>query len=94
MVAALRVFGGADSRGHGVEVAESVTGAWFMREHCFNGYAMGWTKWTPCAAPTFKLEGVNVYTGEPVHYTPGTLVNWGFKALEVYKAVPKYRLPG
>ena len=86
---------GNDSTGRAVEVAQSETGNWYCRFYEFNGYAKAWSKWSLCAtAPSFKLKGTNVYTGEEYDIEKGKVLNWGFSSLRLIEKTPRWRLPG
>ena len=88
------VYGGSDSAGRGIEVAQRVDGVWFSREYSWNGYGMGWSKWAELKkVPGFLTQGTNAYSGEsyPIEY--GEVMSWGFSTLSRYSSAPKYRLP-
>ena len=94
MAKAQVVYGGSDSTGRGVEVAQRVDGVWFHREHSWNGYGMGWSKWMELKkTPWFPTQGTNKYTGEIYPIEHGSVMDWGFSTLNKYNSVPKYRLP-
>ena len=67
MAKAIESFIGIDSQCRRVEAAIREDGKWFSRVLRFNGYGLGWSRWTE----TEEL---------PRHGED--LVEWGFKTLE------------
>lgn len=92
MTKTLREFGGTDTFGRDVQVAQRIDGVWFCRFREFNGYGVSWTRWeTYGREPTFQTHGVNVYTGESFEHEKPVLM-WGFNKLHEYDELT-FRLP-
>ena len=76
-----RLFTGSYSTGQHCELAQSVTGEWYLREHGYNGYGMGWSKWMPYAQEVVVNDG---------------FIEWGFSSLHEFtdtKVINRMRLP-
>lgn len=92
MAKTARGFGGTNTYGTHVEVAESVTGKWFQRAYEYNGYAKAWSKWIPFT-PSWSTTITNAYTGE-VSEREEPALEYGFSILKEYvNEKPNYRLP-
>lgn len=46
MAKAIKLYSGNNSCGTPVEVAQRADGVWFVRFREYNGYGMGWSKWS------------------------------------------------
>jgi hypothetical protein len=90
MAKTIRAFGGTNSYGVSVEVAESESGNWFQRSWSYNGYGRGWDKWTTFT-PNWSTSYVNVYTLET--HEREAVLEYGFSTLQELKDTPRYRLP-
>ncbi|MTV64382.1 hypothetical protein GM539_13685, partial [Streptococcus pneumoniae] len=55
MAKCIQFFSGTNSYGKLVEVAQSISGAWFSRYYDFNGYQVAATKWQALNAPQHPL---------------------------------------
>ena len=96
MAKAISLYTGVASNGMAMEVAQRTDGAWFFREYGWNGFAMGWTKWTAISSDKiqFITESENQYTGEKYSIENGEVMEWGFNRLNKCKAEKiTYRLP-
>lgn len=91
MAKTIRAFGGTNSYGVSVEVAESESGSWFQRSYTYNGYGMGWNKWI-AFTPSWSTSYINVYTLEK-HEREEPVLEFGFRTLQELKDTPRYRLP-
>jgi hypothetical protein len=91
MAKAIRAFSGNNSYGTPVEVAQSITGAWFQRYYEYNGYARAWSKWATFA-PVWSETVTNAYSLE-VSAREIPALQCGFSILMESISVPRYRLP-
>ena len=78
MAKAVEAFFGHDSQCRQVEVAIREDGTWFSRVLRYNGYGLGWSKWT---------------LTEELTRIVNDRVEWGFKTLEK-TSPKGLRLPG
>lgn len=90
-VKAVRAFGGSNTYGVNVEVAQSATGNWFQRAYAYNGYAKAWTKWQ-AFEPVWSTTVTNAYSGE-TEQREEPVLQYGWSVLSEYVDVPRYRLP-
>ena len=86
-----RAFGGTNSYGVLVEVAESVEGSWYQRSYGYNGYGQSWGKWLTFT-PSWSTTITNVYSLE-VEEREEPALEYGFRTLTEYLEVPRYKLP-
>lgn len=92
-----QLFTGWASTGTPVHVAQSESGAWFWREYGFNGRGKAWSAWVELSEPPkFTTRVFNHYQDCYLDLDPekvGTLLDWGFKTLELCTTQSKCRLP-
>lgn len=91
MAKSIREFGGTDTFGRDVQVAQRIDGVWFCRVREFNGFGIPWGRWELYREPTFETHGVNVYTDERFEYDKPVLM-WGLNKLHEYDELT-FRLP-
>ncbi len=83
------LYTGSNSRGVRVEVAKSISGAWFERSLGFNGYTVSWSKWSRLEnAPSHpsKLRNKVECADSPEYIdileeNRHSYIEWGFKTL-------------
>ena len=96
MAKCIQFFSGTNSYGKTVEVAQSISGAWFSRYYDFNGYQVAATKWQALSEPNHPLGYTNEYDGKFYAYTEQEQkerIVWGFNELKLVEGYTKARLP-
>ena len=97
MAKCTRLYSGYNSLGVRVEVAQSVSGAWFCREYGFNGYGKGFSKWEETDAPELTTEIRKwcdyTRTERVIEVTEGDKIDWGFTTLDLLVGYTRARLP-
>jgi hypothetical protein len=75
------------------EAALGADGNWYTRSYGYNGYGMGWGRWTRLdEAPEYVTELRNHYSGEVQRIDAGLAIHWGFDRLP-RRNVGNIRLP-
>ena len=86
MAKAVHFFTGRDSYGRPQDYAQRADGAWFYREYRFNGYGMGWSRWTMLSGRI--RESLDNCLSKMV----GETLDYGFNPLRRIEGAP-VRLP-